>query len=253
MGECQRQCHLDRNLLEEINNMPLFNDPYLLPQGVALQAQASDGSIGSVFYINVNDYTTIQCHPKSNLCVVQDKNGNPFMYFDPGNNGIVLNPGAYFLGEDSSHVVKPLLGVNQTNGNTQLEAHATGNTIDIIDSSANVIANFAGTNKILTLKGGFIVNRTAVSANYTVLASDYIVAYTSTSSAFAATLPAAATGNAGQVWIVKDESGAAATNNITVKTSGGTIDGVAAGTGKVINTNYGVLRVYSNGTNYFTF
>ena len=68
-----------------------------------------------------------------------------------------------------------------------------------------------------------------------------------------ATLPAAAAGNAGQSWIIKDESGGAATHNITIKTAGGTIDGVAGGTGKVINTAYGILRVYSNGTNYFTF
>jgi len=94
--------------------------------------------------------------------------------------------------------------------------------------------------------------RTAVSGNYTILASDRLVAYTSTSSAFTATLPAASASNAGQEWTVKDESGGAATHNITVKTSGGTIDGTSGSTGKVISTNYGVLKVYSNGTNYFT-
>lgn len=96
------------------------------------------------------------------------------------------------------------------------------------------------------------LSRTAVSGNYTILASDRLIAYTSTSSAFTATLPAASTTNAGQEWTIKDESGGANSHNITVKTAGGTIDGVAGSTGKVISTNYGVLKVYSNGTNYFT-
>lgn len=137
-------------------------------------------------------------------------------------------------------------------GNTVLKAHTTNNQILVEDSSGNVIAKFAGTNKITTLNGGQISARTAVSGNYTILASDHIIAYTSTSSAFTATLPAAAAGNAGQRWIIKDESGGAATHNITVNTSGGNIDGTLGITGVVINTNYGALRVYSNGSNYFT-
>jgi hypothetical protein len=233
--------------------MPLYLNPYILPTGVALQFTDNAGNLFKGLYINQYGYMSLVAPPDTQLCSVESSPGNSFIYFDPGNGGIVLNPGNSFLGEDASHAVAALLGVNQTNGNTQLWSHPTGNSIDVLDHSGNIIANFAGTNKISTFNGGQIVERTAVSANYTILASDYIVAYTSTSSAFTATLPAAATGNAGQVWIVKDESGAAATHNITVKTSGGTIDGVAAGTGKVINTNYGVLRVYSNGTNYFTF
>ena len=165
---------------------------------------------------------------------------------------LLENSGLNIQGSDSTGANATIFGVNSA-GDTFVQAHSTDNKVEILDSSGAVIAIFAGSNKITTLKGGQIEARTPVSANYTILASDYIVAYTSTSSAFVATLPAAAAGNAGQTWIVKDESGAANTNNITVKTAGGTIDGVAGGTGKVINTAYGVLRVYSNGTNYFTF
>jgi hypothetical protein len=221
-------------------------------QNGVLQALDQAAVAFPALFVNSNGYLTLECPPDTNLTCVQDKNGNPFIYFDPSHGGIVLNPGSFYLGEDASHNVDALLGVNQTNGNTQVWSHPTGNSVDILDSSGNVIANLAGTNKVTTLKGGQIVNRTPVSTNYTILASDYIVAYTSTSSAFAATLPTATAGNAGQEWVVKDESGGAATHNITVKTAGGTIDGVAGGTGLVINTNYGVLRVYSNGTNYFT-
>lgn len=63
------------------------------------------------------------------------------------------------------------------------------------------------------------------------------------------TLPTAI-GAPGKLYIIKDESGVAATNNITVATtSGQTIDNAAS---KSLNTNYGFLRVYSNGANWFS-
>lgn len=62
------------------------------------------------------------------------------------------------------------------------------------------------------------------------------------------TLPSAVTAGAGSTFVVKDQSGGAAANNITVATSGGNIDGVAT---KVITTNYGSYTVVSDGTNYF--
>jgi hypothetical protein len=55
----------------------------------------------------------------------------------------------------------------------------------------------------------------------------------------------------GQEFVVKDESGSCSvTNTITISPSSGTIDGSAS---KVINTAYGSQRVYSNGTNLFTY
>lgn len=54
----------------------------------------------------------------------------------------------------------------------------------------------------------------------------------------------------GHIIIVKDESGGAAANNITIDTEGAeTIDGAASIT---ITANYGVARIYSDGTNWFT-
>ncbi len=118
----------------------------------------------------------------------------------------------------------------------------TNNWGSVLNDFLGVALNANGTPK------GLIV-RTAVSGNYTILASDYLIAYTSTASSYTATLPAASSGNAGQLWIIKDESGGAATHPITIATSGGNIDGVSS---KVISTNYGSMRIYSNGTNYFT-
>ncbi|MGH6656629.1 MAG: hypothetical protein ACRDVE_15675 [Actinocrinis sp.] len=91
--------------------------------------------------------------------------------------------------------------------------------------------------------------RTPVTANYTVLPSDRKVCYTALAAARTVTLPAASS-MANKHITVKDEAGAAATNNITVSVaSAGTIDGAAS---KVINANFGVLNVYSNGTQWFT-
>lgn len=63
----------------------------------------------------------------------------------------------------------------------------------------------------------------------------------------AITLPASA-GNTGRVLDIKDESGAAATNNITITPASGTIDGA---TSLTLNINYGSYRIYCNGTNWF--
>jgi hypothetical protein len=55
----------------------------------------------------------------------------------------------------------------------------------------------------------------------------------------------------GHVVIIMDESGGAGTNNITIDTEGGkTINGLPTA---LINTNYGSLRLYSDGLNFFIF
>jgi hypothetical protein len=62
------------------------------------------------------------------------------------------------------------------------------------------------------------------------------------------TLPSAQL-RAGRTYTVKDESGAAASNNITVATEGSeTIDGSAT---DVISDNYGAKHYYSNGSDWF--
>jgi hypothetical protein len=94
------------------------------------------------------------------------------------------------------------------------------------------------------------LNRTVVNdAGYSVLASDYMIAYTALTTARTVTLPDAA-GMGNHIFIIKDESGAAGTYNITINVSaGGTIDGASS---KVISTNYGFINLYSNGSQWFT-
>jgi hypothetical protein len=90
--------------------------------------------------------------------------------------------------------------------------------------------------------------RSAVS--YVVIASqDYYIGITSTASARTVTLPSTNIIK-NQSFIIKDESGAAGTNNISVTVNGGvkTIDGV---TTYAITNNYGSIQVIYDGTNYF--
>lgn len=94
-----------------------------------------------------------------------------------------------------------------------------------------------------------LFSRTAVSSNYTTVATDNLVAVTSTASVVTITLISAATFGV-QPITIKDESGAASVNNIIVNTSSSqTIDGLST---VRITINYGVLRLYSNGSNWFS-
>ena len=85
--------------------------------------------------------------------------------------------------------------------------------------------------------------KTAVTGNYTAKPWDKYLAYTSTSSAYTLTLPAASSLN-GKVYVIVDESGHAASDNITVTTANGCAS---------ITANYGSCRIRSNGTAWFAF
>lgn len=94
--------------------------------------------------------------------------------------------------------------------------------------------------------------RTTTAADYTVVAGgSHLIAVTSTAAARTVNLPTAASAGAGAVVIVKDESDAAFTNNITIEPAGSeTIDGAI---NLAIASNAGVVRLYSDGTNWWTF
>lgn len=86
------------------------------------------------------------------------------------------------------------------------------------------------------------------AVNYVVLADDVIINITDTAVPRTVTLPAPSSTNIGKTFFIKDTSGLAATNNITISGVTGTIDGLGT---VVINNNYGHVGIYSDGTNYF--
>jgi len=89
-------------------------------------------------------------------------------------------------------------------------------------------------------------------ANYTALTTDYIIRYTSLTVTRTVTLPTAASATAGRIYIIKDGSGSAtALIKITVDGNGAeTIDGAAT---VDITAAYGVLRIFTDGTSWFSF
>lgn len=92
------------------------------------------------------------------------------------------------------------------------------------------------------------VKHVSVDSNYT-SQSETIIGVDTTGGAVTVTL-ASDDVAAGKIVVINDEGGAAGTNSITVATEGSeTIDGSATAT---ISTNYGSLRLYSNGSNWFT-
>ena len=88
---------------------------------------------------------------------------------------------------------------------------------------------------------------TVTAATYTAKAGERLIGV-NRAGTVTITLPTAQL-RAGRTYTIKDESGAAATNNITVATEGSeTIDGAAT---DVISDNYGAKTYYSDGTRWF--
>jgi hypothetical protein len=101
----------------------------------------------------------------------------------------------------------------------------------------------------VTVGTGQSINKyTAIAGSYQVLNTDSIIGETSTAAPYTITMPLAAGIVAGQSWTIKDESGGAATNNITISGNGANIDNSPT---FVININFGAVTIYFNGTNFF--
>jgi len=94
-----------------------------------------------------------------------------------------------------------------------------------------------------------LFSRTPTAVSVSTSSNSIIYGVTDTSAPRTVTISTADVDD-GKVFLIKDESGAAAANNITIATQGAeTIDGAATIT---ITANYGVARLYSDGTNLFT-
>lgn len=89
-----------------------------------------------------------------------------------------------------------------------------------------------------------------VDDDYTAKKEDYYIGVTSTAAPRTITLPALAAVPEWIEYVIKDESGGAGANNITIDGDGAeTIDGA---TTKVINSNYGAVRLLRGESAWFT-
>ena len=133
-----------------------------------------------------------------------------------------------------------------TTGGDLIYGGASGSPTRLANGSAGQVLTSAGGTSAPTWSspvGVFTV--TAVSSNITLAAyNTYLV---DTSSARSLQLPAP---SAGLVFYIKDKTGQANTNNITlVRNASEQIEGVAAS--KVLQTNWGSWMIVSDGTNWF--
>lgn len=126
--------------------------------------------------------------------------------------------------------------------NNYFSKTVASNGITTFDITTATKAHFAFSAGITVLRSS-----TAASVNS---ARETIIGVTSTAAPRTITLDTDDVID-GNIIIVKDESGGAGANNITVDTEGAeTIDGAASIT---ISVNYGVARLYSDGSNWFSF
>lgn len=111
----------------------------------------------------------------------------------------------------------------------------------------------AGSGEFRPNNSGRNFKRTASGAgSYAALTTDYIIAKTGiTGGGDTISLPAAATAGTGKVYIIKDESGTAATNNIVINPNGSElIDGLLTFS---IDADFGAIELYTNGTAWFVY
>jgi hypothetical protein len=125
-----------------------------------------------------------------------------------------------------------------------------GQPVSISRANGTVtIGNDGVSSSAATLKvnGSVNMKRTAYTASATISQADYIVAVTTTS-AITLTLPNASVAGSGREYIIKSETATAAITIATISSQ--TIDGAST---QLISTGYGVVRMYSNGSNWFTY
>lgn len=106
----------------------------------------------------------------------------------------------------------------------------------------------SGENITVTIPGGINFSRDAVVSTITASITSSILGVSGTT-AIDIRLPSASDYSSGQYFTVKDESGAADTKNITIRTSGSqTIDGLGS---IVLQSPFAAVNIYSNGSNKF--
>lgn len=148
--------------------------------------------------------------------------------------------------------------LESVNDNLTLIMGVSDNYDQIAEGGTGYRLNSIGNNSTVIINGNAVVNsvlRTECQdiGNYNINRLDNIVAYTSLTESRTVLLPPVKSAIRNKKYVLKDETGAAtSTKSITLRPdindSGVTIDGSSS---KVINTAYGSLTVYCNGSQWF--
>lgn len=126
---------------------------------------------------------------------------------------------------------------------------AAGNEVIVANGNNVLIGSSGGTNHpSLQLTGQFIIKTIGTATNFVDNDNDTYIGVTSTSTPITITMPGIF-GTTGIWMIVKDESGGAGTNNITINTSDGSLlDGHST---FIIDSNYGSAMFISRAGNWW--
>jgi hypothetical protein len=172
--------------------------------------------------------------------------GDPVVVAHGGTGRSTLTDGAFLIGDGTNPV--ELLGP-ATDG--QLAIGVTGGSpilASITEGTNVVVTDGAGSITVAALTGTPVYNYTATSAaTYVVAADDNVIAVDCSGAPKQVNLPDAPT--TGSTYIIKDVTGSAGGNAITVTTVTGAVNIDGAVT-YVMNVNYASATVMWNGTQY---
>lgn len=190
--------------------------------------------------------------------------GTDVWNFVSGKNGgglravITLHSRGSSIGDDVRIVMNPASGgtypTSTTGANCAIDAMLlAGSVYQFRFKPGNASAvptevlRLDGNTLVTSLMGGFVAPVSASKTTaYTVTLADFMIRADATGGVFDVTLPNANT-CAGQVFIVKRTSAA---NTVTVKATGGTLDGVLAATGIALDAQFKTRAFQSDGTNW---
>lgn len=168
-----------------------------------------------------------------------------------GNGGVVGDNSAIRIGTNGTHTTAFIAGIDGVNVGSVAKVVTLASdqlgTANITGGSGIVVT--PGANTITISSSGITpANYTNVNTSpYVVLVTDEYLSVDSSGGPITIQLPNAAT--LSQVFIIKDRTGSAATNNITVTTVGGLVN-IDGATSFVMNTAYQAINVIGNGSTY---
>lgn len=135
---------------------------------------------------------------------------------------------------------------------SDLDHYANADVDSLITEGTNVSTTFDGGAGTLTIDAGATSvtrnTQNAVASNISTSSDDYYIGVDSAAGAFTVTL-SSADATDGRELIIHDDAGNAGTNNITIDTEG--TESINGGASTTITSNYGSVRLRSDGTNWY--